>query len=345
MADSIFEEGGPHRIKHTGNDHFTMNISMPNDEDGMIGRECSSTDCQPAYFKVKPGTGLKDQKDAYCPYCSHKDDQQSFCTSEQKNYATNVVEREALKGIDKILRKGLGLDSTGERKVGGGLFSLTLSLKTPIPPAIPRPIEEELRRNLTCPYCNLEHAVFGLAIWCPDCGADIFLTHVNEEFNVIRKMMDDVDSRRQRLGPRIAAKDIENALEDIVSTFEATLRIITKLYLRKSGMDQLEIDEIIKTRVANKFQNIELGAVVFQDILGYQLLESLTPDECNWLKVTFEKRHPITHNLGIIDRKYLEKVRTGESQGREVRIQTPEILGAIELCLRCINSVYPKLSV
>jgi ribosomal protein S27E len=43
-------------------------------------------------------------------------------------------------------------------------------------PQIRPTIEEELRRDVTCPKCGLEHAVFGLASWCPDCGAIFFLS-------------------------------------------------------------------------------------------------------------------------------------------------------------------------
>ena len=51
-------------------------------------------------------------------------------------------------------------------------------------------------------------------------------------------------------------------------------------------------------------------------------------------RTVFEKRHPITHNLGVIDRKYLERVRSGELEGREVRITPWEVEQAIELAGR-----------
>jgi len=89
-----------------------------------------------------------------------------------------------------------------------------MSYKQGSPPHVHRPFEEELRRDLICPPCTLVHAVFGLATWCPDCGQDIFMVHVGKEFEVIRAMLGDVDRRRRELGPRVAARDIENALEE-----------------------------------------------------------------------------------------------------------------------------------
>ena len=343
MSDSIFEEGGPHQVKRTGKDRFSMSITLPKDQDGMIGRECPSSTCEPAYFKIKPGTGVKGQDFAFCPYCSQKDDEQNFHTAEQKKYAEDIVMRQARLGINKVLRDNFELDSNDQRTIDGGIVSLKISLDAHTPPVVPRPIEEELRRNLTCSQCGLEHAVFGLAVWCPDCGVDIFLTHVDGEFEVIRRMIGDISSRRERLGARIAAKDTENALEDVVSTFEAVLRHITRMSLRKSGKAPQEVDELMTKQIGNKYQNIEMTSLVFKEQLGLSFFDSLTTNELDFLKLTFEKRHPITHNLGIVDRKYLLKVRGGELQGREIRVKPAEILESINLCTRCINSVYPKL--
>ncbi len=57
MSD-LFMPGGPHNIKRTGPDQYSMSISLPKDTDGMHARECPSEVCSPAYFKVKPGTGI-----------------------------------------------------------------------------------------------------------------------------------------------------------------------------------------------------------------------------------------------------------------------------------------------
>lgn len=66
-------------------------------------------------------------------------------------------------------------------------------------------------------------------------------------------------------------------------------------------------------------------------------------DGNNVLKLIFEKRNPITHNLGIVDRKYLEKVASGELEGRDVRVSVEEVSQAIELCLKVLNDFYPKV--
>ncbi len=196
--DSLFKEGGPHNVKRTGKDTYKMQIEIPPDEDGMVGRECRNEACSPAYFKIKLGTGLTGQEEAYCPYCRYSAAPTGFHTKAQQEYAKQVLTREATKGVQNMLRDTLGFGSGSKRKLGGGLVSLTY--KPGHLPSVGRPLEEELRRDLTCPSCGLSHAVFGLAVWCPDCGRDIFLTHVEHEYEVVRKMLSVVEDRRRDLG-------------------------------------------------------------------------------------------------------------------------------------------------
>ena len=70
-------------------------------------------------------------------------------------------------------------------------------------------------------------------------------------------------------------------------------------------------------------------------------LGSLSEEE-DFLRVTFEKRHPITHNLGLVDRKYLRKVRSGELQGRDVRVTADDVSRATELTTRVLGNIYKQ---
>jgi hypothetical protein len=64
--------------------------------------------------------------------------------------------------------------------------------------------------------------------------------------------------------------------------------------------------------------------------------------EKDFLRVTFEKRYPITHNLGLVDRKYLRKVRPTELQGRDVRVTAADVSRAIESTTRMLGNVYEQ---
>jgi hypothetical protein len=339
----LLKEGGPHRIRKTGPDQYNMNVSIPTDQDGMTARECKADECSPAFFKVKSGTGItEDQETAYCPYCRHEDSPDEFFTEEQLRYAKDVAVREVHEGVDQMLREALGLGASGKKKMGGGLLSIEMSLKPGSKPVVRRPFEEEVRRDVVCPHCGLNHSVYGLAIWCPDCGEDIFLTHVEAELSVIHVMLGDVDRRRNQLGVRVAAKDLENCLEDTVSIFEAVLKALVKRYMLDKGETGGEIDRFFK-KIGSAFQNVHKTENILTSQLGLSLFENVPDDEIEKLSQTYEKRHPITHNLGVVDKKYIERARSAEQEGKEVLVSASEIQQALELSMVTFQSLHRRM--
>ena len=340
----LFRRGGPHNIRKTGHDQYTMNISLPADAEGVIGRECPSEDCSPAYFRVKLGTGITgDGYDkAFCPYCRIEAEPNDFTTKAQVDYGKRIVENEVMEGIDRMMQDALGLGPSRKKKIGGDFLSIEMSYKPPRKKHVGRPFEEELRRDVLCPNCSLEHSVFGLATWCPDCGADIFVQHVQAELEVLRKMLGHVEQRREELGPRVAARDVENALEDAVSIFEAVLKLVTRRHLREQGESDEDIEKAFKKKVRNTYQSVSRGAALFEELLGFPLFDGVEPRKVDQLEETFEKRHPITHNLGILDRKYLDKVRSGELEGREVHVTAAEVESAVEFVAQTIERAYQR---
>src|SRR5688572_12823686 len=119
-----------------------MSVSIPVDSTGMMGRECPSESCSPAYFKIKPGTGITcDQAIAYCPYCKTTADPGEFSTSAQTEYAKEIAISEAVDGLDDMIKEALGLDSRGKKTIGDGFFSIEMSLSRDRPRQVSRPVE------------------------------------------------------------------------------------------------------------------------------------------------------------------------------------------------------------
>ena len=311
---------------------------------GMTARECPGHSCSPGIFKVKVGTGFTgEQVRAYCPYCHCAEDPGEFLTREQHRYLKDIVTGQAAEGVERMMHNALGLGPSGKKKIGGGMFSMEISLKPGRRPPVRRPWEEQLRRDVTCPHCTLEHAVYGLAVWCPDCGEDIFVTHVETECQVIRAMLNDVERRSNELGPRVAARDIENGLEDVVSILEAAMKAIARRKLLTDGRSPEEVDSTMKKQVRNRFQSFDGCVEVLSQLFGLDLTPALTADAVKQFEHTVEKRHPITHNLGIVDRKYLEKVRTGETEGRDVNLDECEVIAALDAVLSLSRHAHAEL--
>jgi hypothetical protein len=61
------------------------------------------------------------------------------------------------------------------------------------------------------------------------------------------------------------------------------------------------------------------------------------------LGASFAKRHPITHNLGVVDRKYLERAQSAEREGREVRITAAEVGKTLDHVLAAASAVHGLL--
>lgn len=343
MSDELFREGGPHGIRRTGRHQYEMSIALPQDERGMVGRECAREGCSPAYFKVKSGTGITgEQEIAYCPYCRNDGHPTDFHTKAQHDYARRVVENEAAEAVQRMLGDALGLGPSGRKKLGGGMFSIEMSLQRAPRRHVSRPLEEELRRDIRCATCGLEHAVFGLAFWCPDCGTDLFLDHVHEELEVTRRILEAVDDRRAVLGARVAARDVENALEDTVSLFETVLKIVTRRVLQARGQTEEQVDDTFRRHVRNTYQSVGSAAATFQTQVALELFADIDEARRATLAAVFEKRHPITHNLGVVDRNYLRRAQSGELEGREVRVTTEEVREAVDIAEAVLRGAYTR---
>lgn len=343
MSDDLFREGGPLDIKKTDSDHYTLSIPLQPDEDGMMARECPNEKCSPGYFKVRVGTGIIDgQEFAYCPYCRSQADPSDFITKEQLRYAQDLAFSEAQEGIEKMIKGALGIGPSGKKRIGGGFLSIEMSLKPGPKPIVHHPFEEEVRRDVVCPFCNLNQSVYGLATWCADCGKDIFLTHVEGELAVVRSMLKDVERRRGNLGRRVAAKDLENCLEDTVSIFEAILRVVVKRYKIQNSTPEEEVGKFF-SRIGNAFQSIKRSEEIFITEIGVPLFDEIKTGEIELLSRVFEKRHPITHNLGVIDKKYIQKARSVENEGREVLISEEEISQVLELSMQAFASLHKRM--
>ena len=337
----LFRQGGPHNNHKTGQDKYTLQIKMPSDEAGMSARECPRPECEPGRFKVKCGTGITDEHTtAYCPYCRTSASPSDFATAEQLSYAKDVAIDAVKDGLEQMLKSAFGIGSSGRRRFGN-----CIEMKyTPGHRRRPKPpYEEQLLRDVTCPHCTLEHAVYGLATWCSDCGHDIFAVHVDAEAGVVRSMLEDIDRRAKELGPRVVARTIENALEDVVSLLEASLKSLIRRRHAANGMTTTEIEDIIKKKVRNRCQGYDGAVDTLKEQFGFDLRTLVAAAKGDRLTDTLEKRHPITHNLGIVDSKYRDKADARAAQGRDVKLTRKEVRDALDTVVSLIKVTHAGL--
>ncbi|MCG2712726.1 MAG: phospholipase D-like domain-containing protein [Candidatus Omnitrophica bacterium] len=200
-------------------DEIRMSVSL----EGMLGRECPEPSCE-KYFKIKPGTGIADNLEMSCPYCSYKGTPDQFFTKEQIEYGESIALRHVTGLIDKELKK------MERHSVRGSFISLQIKVKsTPTP--IKHYVEKELQKNILCEDCGCEYAIYGVFAICPDCRTHNLFQIFSKNLDLVKKQLTLEDELYKRFGETnrddidslmsdIRNKLIENACEDAVTIYE-----------------------------------------------------------------------------------------------------------------------------
>lgn len=340
---------GPLQAHREGADRLSVRVTLPVDEHGYLERSCADPECEPKLFKVR-GEPRADE-DRCCPYCGKAGDGNSFATTEQVRYAHELLTRQAGDAIHDAMydemKRAFRLDSRGRRKIGGGLFSMEMSVERhrQWQPPVQQPRSERPRRDVKCGQCGSEHIVFGLATWCHTCTTDIFDAHLAAEMADIRALLQDAVSRRSELSARLFARQAENVLEDLVSAWEAALRHLQGRFLLAQGKKRSEVDQFIQKTVRNQFQGLDRSAELLREHIGVEAFKDVPPNELARAGGLFAARHAIAHCLGVTDRKLLSKAGSGHV-GRELDLDPADLqwLAAfLETRLRAVWSVaFPK---
>lgn len=325
LSQKYFEAYLTSNLENLGN---SIKISISLDDDGFIGRECPNPECE-GYFKVKFGTGLKGENlPCYCPYCGHMSSHDLFWTKEQIEYIRSFMLRKVNDTLYKDLKK-LEFDHKPR-----GTFGIGVSLKIKRNGLTPIHYyrEKRLETEVICRNCTLHYSIYGVFAFCPDCGQHNSLDILTKNLEIIEKMLDLAADA----GKEVADKLIENALEDCVSSFDGFGRETCRINAQRAK---------IPTKAEKiSFQN--LGAVknTLRDIFGFDIASELTVEE--WRKVVcgFQKRHLLSHKMGIVDDEYIMK--SGDSNaiiGRKVNISPEEVREIIQIISKLAKYIITKV--
>jgi len=253
-----------------------FSVAIKPDKDGYKGRECPS--CE-KYFKIKFGTGLPGYPECHCPYCNHVGPQNEFWTRQQIEYAKSVA-------LNKITGELISKMKAMERRPDPRAFiSIGITVK-----GNPTPIayysESELEERITCSECTLEYTIYGAFGFCPDCGAHNSLQIANANLDLVIKTL----TLSQTAPPEIAAKLVENALEDAVSCFDGFGR-----------------EHCANLPFKISFQSIETAQQKLFREAGFDISSGLGVDQWKFVCDQFQKRHLFAHKMGVIDSEFISK--------------------------------------
>ncbi|MDX2252945.1 MAG: hypothetical protein NW202_11705 [Nitrospira sp.] len=302
-------------MKHLDNLDPQFSISIPPDEDGFVGRECPVPECE-SYFKIQLGTGLNGENlPCHCPYCGHAAGPDKFFTKAQVEYVQSVV----MNKVTGALLKDLKSLEFNHPPRGG--FGIGISMKVS---GQPTPIshyrEKQLETEVLCEQCALRYMIYGVFGFCPDCRVHNSFQILKKNLELVGKILAVAETQEQA----VAQSLIENGLEDCVSAFDGFGREICRLHAKRSA--DLEKAEKVS------FQNLEGAKQSTKLLFNLDLSAGITTDEWKMAVLAFQKRHLLSHKMGVIDDEYIPK--TGDTHtavGRKVSIGTEEVRAIVKI--------------
>ncbi len=300
----------------------TIKLRFPTDDKGLVGRECPNNDCT-GLFKIKFGTGLEGTDLlCTCPYCGHKASQDEFWTHDQLKLMRSEIKRQVVdpainqmsQRLERSFRHHRGVTYKANR-IGTSLFRYS---------------ETDLETDVTCDSCTLRYAIYGVFAFCPDCGRHNSQQILNKNLDVVERMLamaNDADAD-------VAEKIKEDALENVVSAFDGFGREVCRVNANAAS-EPAEAKEI-------SFQNVAGAERGLRRLFGFDLASCLQADAWQFVKRSFQKRHPFAHKMGVVDDKYVAKADDPHAVvGRKVVVTVDEILklaGLVRLLGQSLHS-------
>lgn len=178
---------------------------------------------------------------------------------------------------------------------------------------------ERYDTRVACPRhpAGYEFAANGVLLRCPCCfienSREIMVTVVETIRNRITGEQDCIDRA-----------SLEAMLARVVSTFDGVMRSMVAIARRNC----LQLGKEWEINVSS-FQNLHRADWHFSK--SYWSLSRATPDFPILVRA-FQKRHLISHTLGVVDQEYIDK--TGDPDavvGRLIRLTGHEVLTAAEI--------------
>jgi hypothetical protein len=294
-----------------------IKISIPADENGMIGRECPNPACH-GYFKIKPGTGLKGKNlPCHCPYCGHTKGHNHFWTHDQAEYVNSVMKNEVSKALEADTHDW---DQQLRQSTRNSFIKLSVKFNRHTHP-IRYYREKQLETLVTCDNCTLKYALYGVFAFCPDCGTYNSLQILSKNLELVEK---EILLGRNTEDKELAERLVEDALENAVSAIDGFGRAICAAFSNKATNPQQAQDI--------SFQNIQNARARVSELFGFDFTTGIDSDKWNMIVKCFQKRHLLAHKMGVIDQEYIKKTTDpGAVVGRKVVIKPEEVSELTEL--------------
>jgi uncharacterized Zn finger protein (UPF0148 family) len=309
---------------------------MPVGDDGLWPMRCPE---HPEHvFKIE-ATQSAEAEDSplFCPYCGYRVDHVWVFAPEQRARleaaAYAAAEQYVASSLNEMLDKAFRRPLSSSRRSG-----VSIEFKPGRPPSrrsLPSYEVEETRRTMACQKCGEIFAVYGLAIFCPNCGQLAPAQQLGELLRVHRERLDALDAI-----PDVAQRSLAEA-GVLTANYESTI---------KDGFSALETylkarftAEASRATIAGKgavFQRLDEAAELYLDHLGVDLPGLVGRDQWRKLVQFAAVRHCLVHNSGIIDDRFLTSLPDWPQQaGQRLHVERSQAVAFIGILERLSQAI------
>jgi len=317
-------------------DNFSMEVSIPTDEDGYLDRECPNEICK-ASFKILVDDWkdkVSDEK-VFCPICGHTAKSDEWFTELQLEHMQSTLMAKFKPILDNDMKR-MARDFNRDIPKGG-LISMSMSYKPSRPVAVvPLDAAELMRQRYVCESCGCRYASIGAAFFCPSCGHNSAQTALVEILATIRRLPEVRTALESGLDRDAMANAYRMILEENVGKLVAAFQRFVE-----SFFEALPNACDFSPR-RNLFQNLPQSSDLWEEAIGVRYESMLKPREWNEFQHYFQQRHILTHKDGIVDEDYLKK--TGNRQyhpGQRLVIKESDVLRFTDL----VEKITTKLQI
>ena len=275
-----------------------ISVPIEPDTEGYLDKECPSESCL-FLFKIHDDDWSNIVRDeaVFCPSCGHVAPAKSWYPRAQVEAARDY----ALGTITNSMNKAMRADAAASkgRRNSNSFLSITLDVKGGRDAVlVPVAAAEPMRLRTACEDCGCRYSYVGAAYFCPSCGANSASHTFTQTLNTIRTAAGLGETLRITLDPDEAEVMIrtllEKAIQDTVMSFQ---RLNEQLYQRHCG----------KIARRNALQNLDAGSDLWKGEFGHRYVDLIGRTKLDELRVYFQQRHLLAHQLGIVDQDYIDR--------------------------------------
>lgn len=253
--------------------------------------------------------------------------------------AEGIAEQWAHGQVNDMLRRTFG--GSSRPRQSGSFLSIDSSYTPGNPPpvrALPAAVEGQTRRIVERSTCGNHHAAYSATSFCPVCGPRPATDKVLEAIIAAREALavEDrlgQDDRETLRATGVFERFAVDAIESTASLFE--------MFAREQFNRRVAGAETHTAAKGNIFHRLDETAPLFADHAGIDIVEEVGDERWSRLKQAFARRHVLTHNGGIVDQKFLDRVPDSNLRiGQRLVVRREDAIQALDDLEALVRAVH-----